>query len=831
MLNKISLKIGAVFASIVIVYILFITFIISPKITNYLIEIETKQAITQLNRVETIFKEKENYLIQLQKEHTSEYKKEVKQTVEIAYSIMDRFYNMYKEGKITKKEALTNTYNLFSKIEYGHDGDYLYVLDTKGNLDYHPDKRFNKKNIYNIPDANGKLFVPKLITNTLKNKSAYTTYSWTKLNSNFVSEKIVYSIYFEPLNLIINAGVYLEDIEQELISQKTKIEFELTPLIQNIEKEHMGFIYIVNYDAKVVLHPDERFVNIDLSLIEEPNSKVSMMESLLNSYNKNKVWKYKWNRSDDLENFSYEKIAWIKNNPFFDWYIISAIYKNDLDKKSKEINEMVLNLSLGILLVLTIIAFVFVRRLLHPITVLSQNADLVKQGRLEIRNKISSNDELGALSTHFNSMMDYIENNTKNLEEVIKQRTQELEYKFYHDELTNLKNRLYLNKDLKDVEFYALSIIDINGFDEINELYGYETGDKVILKATKTLQDFAEEHNVSLYKLNYDVFAILDRNIPKFVSYEKFLDLIQKEFDKEFYIEELGFQLHLYVSIGTSLSQEDAIRTANIALKKAKKTGAKYIAYSKAIDSKENIKNHMYWRDRVKNAIKNDNIVPFYQPIFNQDKKIVKYETLMRIYEPENDSYFSPGVFLDIAMKTGQYFKLNQVIIQKAFKDVSSIDADVSINISFTEIFNLNFERFLSSQIDRLNKKDRKKIVFEILEADFVADYSALEKFILKYRQKGIRIAIDDFGTGYSNFAHILKIKPDYLKIDGSLIEGIVDDGNSYEIVKSIVDFSKLLEMKVIAEYVVCEKTFELLKDLGVDEYQGFYLGEPKLLI
>jgi EAL domain-containing protein (putative c-di-GMP-specific phosphodiesterase class I) len=106
-----------------------------------------------------------------------------------------------------------------------------------------------------------------------------------------------------------------------------------------------------------------------------------------------------------------------------------------------------------------------------------------------------------------------------------------------------------------------------------------------------------------------------------------------------------------------------------------------------------------------------------------------------------------------------------------------------------------------------------------------------LEDFVIKYRNQGIKIAIDDFGTGYSNFAHILKIRPNYIKIDGSLIKNINTDKNSYELVKSIIDFSKALNIKVIAEFVHSREVYESILNLGVDEFQGFYLGEPSLNI
>lgn len=134
---------------------------------------------------------------------------------------------------------------------------------------------------------------------------------------------------------------------------------------------------------------------------------------------------------------------------------------------------------------------------------------------------------------------------------------------------------------------------------------------------------------------------------------------------------------------------------------------------------------------------------------------------------------------------------------------------------------------YLDNVLEKLKFEDRNRLVFEILESENLSDYDFLEEFVLKYKKLGVKIAIDDFGSGYSNFIRIIRLKPDYLKIDGSLIKNIDKDNNSYEIVKSIIAFSKTLNIRTIAEYVHSEEIFNLLLELGVDEFQGYYFGKP----
>lgn len=152
---------------------------------------------------------------------------------------------------------------------------------------------------------------------------------------------------------------------------------------------------------------------------------------------------------------------------------------------------------------------------------------------------------------------------------------------------------------------------------------------------------------------------------------------------------------------------------------------------------------------------------------------------------------------------------------------------NITINLSFKDILNYEFIDYLDNVLEKLKFEDRNRLVFEILESENLSDYDFLEEFVLKYKKLGVKIAIDDFGSGYSNFIRIIRLKPDYLKIDGSLIKNIDKDNNSYEIVKSIIAFSKTLNIKTIAEYVHSEEIFNLLLELDVDEFQGYYFGKP----
>ena len=228
------------------------------------------------------------------------------------------------------------------------------------------------------------------------------------------------------------------------------------------------------------------------------------------------------------------------------------------------------------------------------------------------------------------------------------------------------------------------------------------------------------------------------------------------------------------MTMGISIFQEEPILSAAMALKKAKSLNQSYFVYNNELDSKELIVQSLYWRERIKKAVEERRIIPFYQAIVNKDREIVKYETLMRIKDvDDNDEpiIVTPDKFLGVSFKTKQYLELSRIVISKSLDNLLKTEKSISINLSFKDILNYDFIDYLDSVLDRLKTEEKKRLVFEILESENLSDYDFLEEFVLKYKKLGIKIAIDDFGSGYSNFIRIIRLKPDYLKIDGSLIK------------------------------------------------------------
>ena len=649
--------------------------------------------------------------------------------------------------------------------------------------------------------------------------------------NNYLSETEINNskIQFSKIVSIINT-------KSRTIEDKDKLLNEIQLLLTSTTLGKTGYIYILDNTGKVIFDPSGEFQSEEISKITLPSANNSLLfNEIKNAYSKRQVLEYDWNKNYDPFNYTYKKISWIEYNQKMDWYIVSSIYKEDFTGFIDGINSLILNISMVLFGVLSMIGLFIAVKVIVPLNKMFSEVQKASQNGNEFTNGIKSKDEIGFLASQFNTLLDQVENNRKNLDEHVQIKTKEIQNKLYIDELTNLKNRTSLEDDIKDDDFVSIALIDIDAFDDINELYGFSTGNLVLIEVAKVLNEFAIKYNVTAYRFYGNVYCLADKRMMGFSRYDEFINELCKLFkNRVIHIEELSLDIFINITLGISIAQEEPIKTAGIALKKAKKNNMKFFVYNNEIDTKEVIKKSMHWREKIKIAIEQNAVVPFYQPIFNRNNEIVKYETLMRIKDKNNEGetiYLSPYLFLDVSIKTKQYLQLSNQVISKALADLSRTEKQVSLNLSFKDILDTDFIISLDKNLDKIDNEKKERIVFEILESDYITDYSLLEDFVIKYRNQGIKIAIDDFGTGYSNFAHILKIRPNYIKIDGSLIKNINTDKNSYELVKSIIDFSKALNIKVIAEFVHSREVYESILNLGVDEFQGFYLGEPSLNI
>jgi diguanylate cyclase (GGDEF)-like protein len=422
-----------------------------------------------------------------------------------------------------------------------------------------------------------------------------------------------------------------------------------------------------------------------------------------------------------------------------------------------------------------------------------------------------------------------ITQSNRDLEIEVKKRTKELKEQLYTDHLTGLKNRNALSHDLKKNRYNMLAIIDIDRLQFINDLYGTDIGNQIIKQFANILDIYARQSSYTIYRTSGDEFTICSIENDK----EKFKKFIQNlsEFviHLPLYIEKLAEEIYIDATIGVSFEKDHLLTHADIALKNAKTTQKPLVVYHESMNTLPKMQNTILWKKKIQYALENDNIIPVFQPIVNNQGEIIKYEALMRIREIDDneEKLITPYSFLDIAIATKQYNKLSVKLIQKALKSLIKNQCTLSINLTYSDFTDENIIKLLT---DNLEKHDiGHRLIFEIVESEDIKDYKLLNRFIKKFKKYGVKIAIDDFGSGFSNFRNIIQTRPDFIKIDGSLIKNIDNDIQAQIMVKAITQVSNELGVKVIAEFVHSKEVLEILKSFNIEQFQGYYFYEPSL--
>lgn len=432
--------------------------------------------------------------------------------------------------------------------------------------------------------------------------------------------------------------------------------------------------------------------------------------------------------------------------------------------------------------------------------------------------------------TYF-SLIRHLRQKNNNLDAMIDKKRVEIQKNFVTDSLTGIQNRLALEHEIQKNQKLSIILIDIAKFQHYNDLYSIEAGNSILQKFAQFLNQYSRDGAYSIYRIYGDGFVLksnqTDISEAQMVSDVKHLiqTITAEKFDIK--IEDTIFKIDLSVTVGITVSADKPLENASTALQHAKKHHKSFALYTEELNKTQKLKELLYWGHEIKTAIAEERIIPVFQPIVNAQGQVLKYESLMRIKQINDGDVklISPFFFLDAAVNTNQYEALTHIMIEKSFHIMSDRQSDFSLNLSSSDINNKETMSFLEQMIVHYNIGSR--LTLEILESEDISDYEKIKKFITKFRKLGVTIAIDDFGAGFSNFAHILGIFPDYLKIDGSLIKNIDTDHNAFKLVNSVVTLASSLGIKTVAEFVHSKEVFTITKQLKIDAFQGYLFDAP----
>ena len=231
-------------------------------------------------------------------------------------------------------------------------------------------------------------------------------------------------------------------------------------------------------------------------------------------------------------------------------------------------------------------------------------------------------------------------------------------------------------------------------------------------------------------------------------------------------------------------------------------------------------------KKKIKHAIENKNIIPFFQQITNRNREIIKYEALVRIVEFDGGekNILMPDDFLEISMQSGLYVDITKEMLRQSLTFFAARDEKVSVNFLPNDFFNPVIMDSLMSGIEMFDSPE--KVVVEITEQEGVEDFDRLIIVVEKLRRLGVQIAIDDFGSGYANYAHILKIRPDYAEAHNSLGVAYMGLDNSREAANH---FARAVQIRPDDAEIRGNLGAALNKQGRIKEARGHYQEAPRL--
>lgn len=391
------------------------------------------------------------------------------------------------------------------------------------------------------------------------------------------------------------------------------------------------------------------------------------------------------------------------------------------------------------------------------------------------------------------------------------------------DALTGLPNRTKLNADVKNYPVTFLAVFDMRNFKLLNDFWGIEQGDNAIKQLGKLFAGHSAKLKLQTYKLHGASFAISPASSLTLEDFSARCEQLKQQIESAV-LDVHGHTFDINLSLGIGVSNSRAIALAESALSDAK------AHYSSAlvIKTEQELSSNKAYEciEEVRNAINEGRLIALFQrlaPINKVAQQQNKFEALVRI-DKGNGEFISPGAFLCHIKKTRLYGALTREILSIALTTARDFSCIISVNLSIQDILDTQTKEFIFQQ---LHQHSGNSIIFEITESEAITEFSSVAEFIKTVRSYGAQIAIDDFGSGYSNFAYLVDIKPEYIKIDGAIIKGVVENNNSRLVTKSIIDMAKSLDIKTIAEFVSNIDIYQCLQQLGVDMVQGYYISEP----
>jgi diguanylate cyclase (GGDEF)-like protein len=427
-------------------------------------------------------------------------------------------------------------------------------------------------------------------------------------------------------------------------------------------------------------------------------------------------------------------------------------------------------------------------------------------------------------------------------EEKLAESEAQLRHLAYHDSLTALPNRAFLQDRLPGTlvaarrhgQKAALLFIDLDNFKSINDSLGHSIGDLVLKHIGERLLKTARANDI-VARLGGDEFVVVLSGMNETTDAAIAANRVRHAIASDFFEQE--HLLNTTCSIGISVFPDDGsdsetlLKKADIALFSAKASGRnswQFITQEMNARAQERIN----LERSLRLALENDQFFLEYQPEFElASGKVVAAEALLRWRHPDL-GIVGPNLFIPIAESRGEIVAIGEWVLRtacaqaKLWHEQGADSLAIAVNVSAIQLRQEHFLKLITNVLSETGLPP-EFLELELTESIFLACDRKMISLLQELRKIGVKLAIDDFGTGYCSFGYLKRFRFSKLKIDGSFVRTISDDPNDAAVITAMISMAKILQMKVIAECVETRQQGDFLQSIGCDEIQGYFFSRP----
>jgi diguanylate cyclase (GGDEF)-like protein len=367
----------------------------------------------------------------------------------------------------------------------------------------------------------------------------------------------------------------------------------------------------------------------------------------------------------------------------------------------------------------------------------------------------------------------------------------------------------------------ALLLLDIDSFHLVNDSLGHEAGDQLLEAVAATMRDESRADDLPA-RICADEFALLlQQATPSqaMATAERLISLVRERGQPA-----VGASVGIatFGGTGEEASAEGLMIAADIALCEAKEQGG-----GRAVDSGSGPNLKLTWADRIREALEQQRLVVYAQPIFDLRKECVAREELLVRMLDDNGDVIPPSSFLPTAERLGLIAEIDRLVLAKAIQ-LAGRSQPIAINVSGASLCDPRLIEDVRAAIaEGLNPA---WLDFEITETAAISNMENARAFAQTVTEMGCGLGLDDFGTGFSSFSYLKELPIQHLKIDIEFIRDLPRSPTDQRLVQALVQFAKAFGQETVAEGIEDSDTLALVRGYEVDYAQGFHIGEPALV-